>query len=172
MAFELCFKQKVGADLSYNNIIVSYLTIVHLLSGHSLKELLSLSIYADQRPARIEIHPNDHIEINAGNSLVLTCVGYGVPLPFVYWSRGDMELANNSRVIITKDMTLEDDSRVAVVKLSMEICSSRLTDAGVYSCTAVNDVGNNTFTFMLSVRNEEGKTPFIICLYLIVPTAS
>ena len=71
-----------------------------------------------------------------------------------------MELANNSRVIITKDMTLEDDSRVAVVKLSMEICSSRLTDAGAYSCTAVNDVGNNTFTFMLSVRNEEGKTPF------------
>jgi len=148
---------------------------VQLFSVHSSVQGIYLVCLfsADQRPATIEIHPNDHVEINAGNSLILTCVGYGVPLPFLYWSRGGRELTNNSRVIITEDMALEGDSGVAVVKLSMEICRSGTTDAGFYSCTAVNDVGNSTFMFMLSVRIEEGKTFFMQMVIInLIPTVS
>ena len=87
-----------------------------------------------------------------------------MPLPMVYWSRGDTKLTNNSHLIIVEDVAIEDDSGVAVVKLSMEICNSRLNDAGIYSCTAVNSIGNDSFTFLLSVQTEKGK----ILLFIII----
>ena len=80
-----------------------------------------------------------------------------MPLPIVYWSRGDTKLTNNSHLIIVEDVAIEDDSGVAVVKLTMEICSSGLNDGGIYSCTAVNSIGNDSFTFLLSVQTEKGR---------------
>jgi len=144
---EIC---SINASVAYDCAVVSS-------TGNSTFAFRVILQAEGQRPATIEVHPNNHVEINAGNSLILTCVGYGVPLPFLYWSRGGRELTNNSRVIITEDMALEGDSGVAVVKLSMEICRSGTTDAGFYSCTAVNDIGNSTFMFMLSVRIEEAE---------------
>jgi len=53
---------------------------------------------------------------------------------------------------------------VAVVKSSMEICSSRLIDAGIYSCTAANNIGNDSFTFTLTVKTERGR--ILVLLYV------
>ena len=124
------------------------------------------SFSPEQVAAKIEIHPIDHVEISAGSTAVLTCIGYGVPLPILYWSRGATKLTNNSHLIIGEDITMEDDSGVAVVKSSMEICSSRLIDAGIYSCTAANNIGNDSFTFTLTVKTEEGRI-LVLLLFIV-----
>ena len=95
------------------------------------------------------------VEVDAGNTVLFTCVAYGDSTPNIRWDRQDgSTLVNDSRITIYDELVAEGD--VTFVKSIVEICSVDVADAGEYSCFTWNDLGNDTATFDLSVV-EDGK---------------
>ena len=87
-----------------------------------------------------------------GNMLILTCVGYGVPSPDMMWLKDGVELSNNSRVSIYS--TEVEVGGILFIQSTPEICSTEQTDEGTYSCTATNEEGSNTLSFIMSVEQR------------------
>ena len=90
--------------------------------------------------------------MEAGSTTVLSCVGFGDPIPNVTWTRGATELSNGSRTTIYERLVTSNG--VMFVQFILQICSVGETDNGQYSCTVGNAVGNASVDFELSVTGE------------------
>ena len=114
--------------------------------------------------ARIVVRPGNLSQLSAGDTLTLSCVGYGNPLPSVFWSRSDTNqvLVNSSQITIFEE-TLSQ-SGVTFVKSILQICSVPASMTGEYSCTSQNEVGNETVTFQLTVNDGMHSCVACTCL--------
>ena len=108
----------------------------------------AINIYVNPIAAEVVIAPTP-AEVDAGNTVVLACVGYGSPDPDITWSRNGNVLSNDSRVTIYEEVVTE--SGVTFVQSILEICSATLSDSGQYSCLATNLHGNDNATFDLTI---------------------
>ena len=90
--------------------------------------------------------------MEAGSTTVLSCVGFGDPIPNVTWTRGATELSNGSRTTIYERLVTSNG--VIFVQSILQICSIGETDIGQYSCTLGNAVSNTSVDFELSVTGE------------------
>lgn len=89
----------------------------------------------------------------AGNTLLLTCVGYGVPNPELTWSKDGVALMNGSRTNIY--VTVIEQEGVMFVQSLLEICSlDAVDDTGTYSCTASNENGTDTQSLEVYVQSQ------------------
>ena len=104
-------------------------------------------------PARIVISPGDLSEVSAGDTVTLSCVGYGDPLPSVFWTNSSNELLMNSSQITIFEDTLSE-SGLRFVKSILEVCNMEPRMSGEYSCTSRNEFSNQTARFQLSVRDQ------------------
>ena len=108
----------------------------------------------DLNLVHVLIYPDDFL-IVAGDTVLLTCVGYGVPLLSISWSRNSTILANdtlwynNSRITF-KEEVFENGSST-FLRSSLEICITEVADTDKYSCTATNVGGNHTVFFEMTV---------------------
>ena len=76
----------------------------------------------------------------AGNTAILTCVGFGYPdNPNITWSRGGVDIEATGTVRIYQEV-LEEGGLQFVVSI-LEICGISLEDDGVYSCSAMLQSG-------------------------------
>lgn len=74
--------------------------------------------------------------LSLGETAVLTCIGYAIPLVQVAWMHNGHNITNTSTVTITEaDIVL---SNALFRQSSLKICSVRPTDAGTYTCTVTN----------------------------------
>uniref|UniRef100_A0A452F193 Hemicentin 2 n=1 Tax=Capra hircus TaxID=9925 RepID=A0A452F193_CAPHI len=78
-----------------------------------------------------------------GEEAVLACVATGVPPPRVIWYRGDLEM------ILASEDSISGMLRIPVV---------RERDAGIYTCRAVNELGDAT----AEIRLEVGHAPQLL----------
>jgi len=102
------------------------------------------------------LHPARDTHIEAGSTVVLTCVAYGVPPPSLIWSRnGSLLSSNDSHVTIYSELMTDSGSGVVFAKSIMKLCRSELTDVGTYSCLTSNDIGDDSFTFELTLESLE-----------------
>lgn len=98
------------------------------------------------------IIPDDTTAVE-GNTLILTCVGSGVPSPVVTWLKGGenvLTALDGSRVSVNSSDI--EEGGVTFVQTTLEICSLELTDAGMYSCVATNDNGTETHSLQVDVE--------------------
>ena len=102
--------------------------------------------------ARIVIHPNQTIAVDAGNTITFVCVARGDPDPSISWSRGDTVISNVSQVTIYEELVTENG--VTFVQSILELCNPEEADAGQYSCFADNTIGNDTASFVLTVNAQ------------------
>ncbi len=81
------------------------------------------------------------LTVNEGDPITLSCTAFGYPPPLVTWTLPGREvlLSNDSRVDTTTDIT---ELGYYIVTVDLTIAQSTTTDAGVYICTALNDVPN------------------------------
>ena len=105
----------------------------------------------DAAPPQVVISPRN-TTVEAGSTTVLSCVGFGDPIPYVTWTRGATELSNGSRTTICERLVTSNG--VMFVQSILQICSVGETDIGQYSCTVGNAVGNTSVDFELSVTGE------------------
>ena len=104
--------------------------------------------------AEIVIAPPNS-EVSEGNTIVLTCVAFGVPNPDISWTANGVTLSNESRITVYSELV--EEGGVMFVSSMLEICSVGVDDAGRYSCMASYGERNDTIMFNVSVTGVEGE---------------
>ena len=99
-------------------------------------------------PPQILISPGNST-VEAGNTITLSCTGFGDPIPSITWSMGRTQLSNNSQTTIYEELVTEVGENF--VHSTLEICSIEEANGGVYTCTVGNRIGNTSYSFELSV---------------------
>ena len=100
-------------------------------------------------PAEILIHPNQTTEVDAYNSVILTCVATGDPIPSILWRKDSSDLANDSQLTIYEVHVLNN---VTFLQSNLVLCGVEEADAGEYSCVSENIYGNETAASVLTVN--------------------
>ena len=103
-----------------------------------------------KEPAAIVVRPPALTTAPAGQTVRLTCVAYGSPVPNITWTLGENDLA---------DKVIEETSEVGETTFLvsvLQLCDITSADAAEYACTATNGVAgtpvaDNSAKFFLSV---------------------
>ena len=103
------------------------------------------------------VHPENNIRTAVSTSVVLTCVGYGVPLPVLSWKHNETVVQNGSQFSINEYTVTESQSTATFLLSTLEVCNSELEDAGNFSCTSRNALGNEVYTSVLTVIDVGGE---------------
>jgi len=104
--------------------------------------------------ARVVLNPQNG-EVIAGRSAVVVCMAHGVPVPTITWVKSSTILTNDSRVIIQETELIENG--MTFVRSILKICSASESDGGQYSCIANNVIGNDSFSFEVTITVEGMK---------------
>lgn len=104
--------------------------------------------------ARVVLNPQSG-EVIAGGSAVVVCMAHGIPVPTITWVKSSTILTNDSRVIIQETELIENG--MTFVRSILKICSASESDGGQYSCIADNVIGNDSFSFEVTITVEGMK---------------
>lgn len=79
--------------------------------------------------------------MSQGETVIFTCLGYGIPDVEITW-RLNNEIVVNSSLVTVYEENYPQDDRGVVRESNLQVCSARITDTGDYTCT----VGGGLFT--------------------------
>lgn len=109
--------------------------------------------------------------MDAGTTVNYVCVGFGRDEPTtILWRFGNEHLANDTLVAIYETQLVEDNH--VFTRSILELCSVKIKDTGVYSCTAVNSRGSNSSSFILNVRPSSKKDLNLMGVMYIISSTS
>ena len=83
--------------------------------------------------------------MDAGNTAMFACVGYGTPDPDITWTRGGNQLTSDSSLFTIYE-ELVTEGRKTFAQSILKICSANLSDGGQYIFLATNLHGNDSAT--------------------------
>ena len=92
-------------------------------------------------PATITESPAN-LTVNQSSSAEFSCTAFGNPIPQIIWSRDETELNDNEEDTISIN-TMVNDTQYTITSILLINSTNRSRDAGIYNCTAVNNVPNN-----------------------------
>ena len=84
-------------------------------------------------------------------------MGYGVPLPVLTWKHNEAVVQNGSQFFINEYPVNESQSTATFRVSLLKVCNSELEDAGNFSCTSRNALGNDVYTSVLTVIDVGGE---------------
>ena len=113
-------------------------------------------------PASVVVRPPTYVSATAGQTVSVTCVGYGNPaVKFTWWkSNGNtfdqLDTSDAAITITTRSPSVSGTTYYVSV---LQICDLSLSDAGQYSCNASNDASaaptdTSSAVFSLSVSPD------------------
>ena len=94
------------------------------------------------------IHP-ESVQVNVTATVVLTCVGYGTPVPEITWRKDSAVLQNDTKYTIYEAQV--DRSGITFPKSILEICNFEFEDGGNYTCTVSNGLMDDSVNINLTV---------------------
>ena len=115
---------------------------------------MALLLFHLHYAAEIVSHPEELTEADIGDTVVLTCVAYGSPAPYITWSKNDTNISNDSQVAIYEQVV--PLRGIMFVRSTLEIGCATEEDGDKYTCTAANRHVKSSFSTNLSV-NAVGK---------------
>ena len=99
---------------------------------------------------------SDDTTVTSGSSVLLTCVGYGLPQPDFEWKRrtGNIvtEIENTETSNITTTTIVVDE--VEFVQSTLLLCANQLNTTAEYTCIAFNSGGSANDSFIVSIEFE------------------
>ena len=101
------------------------------------------------RAAEVVVISND-TTLNAGETALLACVGFGEPDVEISWSFNGAPVTNTSLITVTEEDVVS--SGRSFKQSLLQICSLAESDAGGYTCIARNRILTANATTQLSVR--------------------
>ena len=91
-------------------------------------------------PANITESPAN-LTVNQSFSAEFSCTAFGNPIPQIVWSRNeDSDLSDNVDTISINTIIVNEFIITSILLINS---TNRSRDAGMYNCTAVNNVPNN-----------------------------
>ena len=116
-------------------------------------------------PVNIVISSGD-IGIDPGQSVLITCISEGLPVPSVTWVDPDGRiLTNRTSSRIKMFESLETRQEVNFLRSVLLLCDINRMDSGEYSCIADNTFSNDTATISVCALGNV-HTIFGTCIYL------
>ena len=81
-----------------------------------------------------------------------TCRANANPAPVIHWFRGDQQLkgGDHNAGNVSISQSIEDTTTSS----QLSVAGFTSQDAGVYSCVAVNDLGNDSRSFQVRTVGE------------------
>ena len=106
----------------------------------SVSCILYVSVSCHSVSPTLTFFPSAVRDVVIGENLVASCRATGDPSPVIQWFRGDQLLngVNQSGISVS-----QSSDRLTVANFT-------LNDTGVYSCVAVNSLGNVTRSFQVN----------------------
>ena len=101
-------------------------------------------------PPTIVFSPSAVRDVVSGETLTASCDASADPAPVIQWFKGDQQLNNGDPDGVSISQRTEGttaSSQLTVTGLTPE-------DIGVYSCVAVNDLGNDSRSFQVNTVGE------------------
>ena len=86
----------------------------------------------------------------SGENLTVVCRGSANPSPVIQWFRGDQQLGVGDQSSLTILQSTEDTTTSSQLTVTGFISEK----AGVYSCVAVNALGNDSRSFQVNIVGE------------------
>ena len=101
----------------------------------------------------VVVYPEDAVVL-AGDSLLLTCVGYGLPPPSLSWQKnGETISADDAKFSLRETRVVVEGAEF--VRSSLLLCNTSEEDTGNYSCSANNTIREPaTEEFSISVQSK------------------
>ena len=113
-------------------------------------------------PVNIVVSSGD-IGIDPGQSVLITCISEGLPVPSVMWVDPDGRiLTNRTSPRIKMFESIETKQGVNFVRSVLLLCDINRMDSGEYSCIADNTFSNDTATTSVCALGNV-RTIFGIC---------
>ena len=121
--------------------------------------------------AAIVIHPPAYSSVSLGQTVQLTCVAYGYPIPNVTWKDISNNLDLSDKVIEKIVSTSSTQFLVSV----LELCDVTPVQKGEYSCSADNGlagpaIANQSVSFFLTVFEPVTGELYLkyitVCMYV------
>ena len=117
--------------------------------------MYSFTVFLSSANASVVIAPSNYT-VDEMTTLLVVCVGTGIPQPSILWSFNGNQLENDSRVTITED--IYEENGITFVRSFLELCSVSISDEGLYQCTVANRLVNDSTVFALAVNLVGGKS--------------
>uniref|UniRef100_A0A667WNZ8 Leucine-rich repeat, immunoglobulin-like and transmembrane domains 2 n=1 Tax=Myripristis murdjan TaxID=586833 RepID=A0A667WNZ8_9TELE len=96
--------------------------------------------------------PSANISMPQGANLTLHCLAQARPIPAVWWTYG-LKIIRGFHDVITTESLVDEDT----IRLRLVIPSLHMADRGVYTCNAVNFIGNSSVSILLDVHSPGGS---------------
>ena len=101
-------------------------------------------------PPVITLSPSSTRDVVSGEVLSVTCTAVGEPAPRVLWYHRGLALnANMSDGATAVDLTTVTTGKITTS--SLKVLNVTDEDAGLYTCVAVNFLGNDSSDFVVSL---------------------
>ena len=112
----------------------------------------------------IVVRPSD-TEATYGDTVLLTCVAFGDPLPTFYWLHNSQPVENStdSTTLVFDDYVTEYG--ITFVRSILQLCSVTFEAEGYYTCVANNSAGVETANTSLQVISTGMYMYMYICIY-------
>ena len=99
------------------------------------------------------VYPENTVVL-AGDTVLLTCVGTGLPSPALVWRKNERDITgDSSKFSVTESVIVVENT--VFVRSSLLLCNASELDIGEYSCTADNAVEEPVSeNFTITVRSK------------------
>ena len=114
-------------------------------------------VYLKGPPMITEPEDGSIIYIDVGSSLLIDCVGVGVPTPHVNWDI-NMHFGHAVKVHGDHISKSETANQIVTTKSMLSIKEVREEHFMSYNCTAANQYGEITVTLELRIKSMNGKS--------------
>jgi len=99
-------------------------------------------------PAAIAVFPEDS-SVYVGDTTILSCVAYGLPLPTITWLKEEQPLVN---VTVSEGELVTP--HVTFARSTLQLCAVQLPDHTHYTCQATSNFSAANATFSVSVKGK------------------
>ena len=120
-------------DLLYKCQNISYYAMTNLFIYIILLSSLNFTV------SPVIISSITDVSDNENDLAIFICQAVGPPIPDISWYFNDVIISNSSKyMIVSKSLN------TTTIENTLTVYNITSADVGVYTCTATNDVGNDT----------------------------
>ena len=101
-----------------------------------------------------------------GETLVASCQASADPPPVIQWFRGDQQLGVGDQSL--ESVSISQSTEDTTTRSQLTVIGFTSAVAGVYSCVAVNALGNDSRSFQVNTVGESVRFHSLIKIILIV----